>query len=62
MGKKLRITLVRSLAGRPREQRVIVRTLGLRKLNDQVEQDDTPPIRGMVAKVIHLIKIEEVGA
>ncbi|MHB8927259.1 MAG: 50S ribosomal protein L30 [Bacillota bacterium] len=61
MGNKLRITLVRSLAGRPQEQRVVVRTLGLRKLNDQVVQDDTPSIRGMVHRVIHLVKVEEVG-
>ncbi|MHB0884634.1 MAG: 50S ribosomal protein L30 [Bacillota bacterium] len=61
MGKKLRITLVRSLAGWPQEQRVVVRTLGLRKPNDQVVQDDTPSIRGMVDRVIHLLKVEEVG-
>lgn len=56
---KLKITLVRSLIGRPEPQRVIVRTLGLGKLNSSVVQQDTPQIRGMINKVSHLIKVEE---
>ncbi|HEY3316774.1 MAG TPA: 50S ribosomal protein L30 [Bacillota bacterium] len=61
MAKQVRITLVRSLAGRPQDQRVIVRTLGLRRMNDQVIQEDSPSIRGMIDKVTHLLKVEEVG-
>ncbi len=61
MANKVRITLVRSLAGRPQDQRVIVRTLGLRRMNDQVVQEDTPSIRGMIDRVTHLLKVEEVG-
>lgn len=61
MANKMRITLVRSLAGRPQDQRVIVRTLGLRRMNDQVVQEDSPSIRGMIDKVTHLLKVEEVG-
>ncbi len=56
---KLKITLVRSLIGRPEDQRVTVRTLGLTKTNQTVIQEDTPQIRGMVNKVIHLLKVEE---
>ena len=56
---KLKITLVRSLIGRPEAQREIVRALGLGKTNSMVEQDDTPSIRGMINKVSHLVKVEE---
>lgn len=56
---KLQITLS-SLIGRPEDQRVTVRTLGLRKLNQSVVQEDNPAIRGMVNKVIHLIDVKEV--
>lgn len=56
---KLKITLVRSLIGRPGNQRITVRTLGLGKLNSSVIQEDTPQIRGMINKVSHLLKVEE---
>ncbi len=56
---KLKITLVRSLIGKPENQRVTVRTLGLRKLNSSVVQEDNPQIRGMVNKVSHLLRVEE---
>lgn len=57
---KLKITLTRSLIGRPEDQRVTVKTLGLGKMNSTVIQDDTPAIRGMVRKVEHLVSVEEV--
>ena len=56
---KLKITLVRSLIGRPEDQRVTVRTLGLTKSNRSVTHEDTPQIRGMINKVSHLLKVEE---
>ncbi|SEJ36775.1 large subunit ribosomal protein L30 [Propionispira arboris] len=56
---KLKITLTRSLIGRPENQRVTVKALGLRKLNSSVEQEDTAVIRGMVHKVEHLVTVEE---
>ncbi|MBM7704948.1 50S ribosomal protein L30 [Metabacillus iocasae] len=59
MAKKLAITLTRSVIGRPEDQRVTVRTLGLRKLNQTVVQDDNPAIRGMVNKVAHLVTVKE---
>ncbi|OEH93206.1 50S ribosomal protein L30 [Bacillus solimangrovi] len=59
MAKKLDITLKRSLIGRPEDQRVTVRTLGLRKLNQTVEHEDNPAIRGMINKVSHLLEVNE---
>jgi large subunit ribosomal protein L30 len=56
----LKITLVRSCIGRPQKQRDNVRALGLRKLNSSVVKKDTPIVRGMINKVSHLLKIEEV--
>jgi len=60
MAKQLRITLINSLIGRPEPQRKTVKALGLSKLHQAVEHKDTPQIRGMVDKVIHLVKVEEV--
>ncbi|WP_153125732.1 50S ribosomal protein L30 [Peribacillus tepidiphilus] len=59
MAKKLEITLTRSLIGRPEDQRVTVRTLGLRKLHQTVVHDDNPAIRGMINKVSHLVTVKE---
>ncbi|MCR4419478.1 MAG: 50S ribosomal protein L30 [Clostridia bacterium] len=58
--KRLRITLIRSLIGRPEKQRRTVRALGLGKLNSQVVHADTPSIRGMIRQVEHLVRVEEV--
>jgi large subunit ribosomal protein L30 len=55
----LRITLVRSPIGYTKDQKATVRALGLRHMHDTVEHKDTPAIRGMVVKIIHLLKIEE---
>ncbi|MFS1514659.1 50S ribosomal protein L30 [Chengkuizengella sp. SCS-71B] len=60
MANKIEITLKRSLIGRPEDQRVTVKTLGLGKLNSSVVQPDNPAIRGMVKKVAHLIEVKEV--
>jgi large subunit ribosomal protein L30 len=58
----LRITLVRSTIGRPGDQGRTVASLGLRRLNATVERPDNPSIRGMVAKIRHLVKVEEIPA
>jgi large subunit ribosomal protein L30 len=58
----LRITLVRSTIGRPADQGRTVASLGLRKLHATVERPDNPSIRGMVTKVRHLVKVEELPA
>ncbi|APF17671.1 ribosomal protein L30 [Caldithrix abyssi DSM 13497] len=57
--KKIRITQVRSLIGRPEPQRRTIKALGLRKMNHSVEHVATPQILGMVNKVRHLVKVEE---
>jgi len=58
--KKVRVTLVRSMLGYPEHQRKTVRALGLKKMHQTVEVSDTVAVRGMVAKVSHLLKMEEV--
>lgn len=60
MAEKLRITQVRSAIGLPKDQKATVRALGLKRMNHTVEQADTPVIRGMVFKVKHLVKVEEI--
>ncbi|HIC92804.1 MAG TPA: 50S ribosomal protein L30 [Anaerolineae bacterium] len=55
---KLRITLVRSPIGYSKRQKATVRALGLKRLGDSVEQEDTPAIRGMIEKVKHLVEVE----
>lgn len=62
MAKRLRITYRRSAIGRPEDQKKTIRSLGLGKLNSTVEQADTPTIRGMIARVRHLVEVEEVDA
>ncbi len=59
MSQKLKITLVRSMIGRPEKHRRVLRGMGLTKMNKTVELEDTPSIRGMVNKVVHLVKVEE---
>jgi large subunit ribosomal protein L30 len=59
MTKKLRITYMKSAIGYSERQKGTIRALGLRKLNQTVEHDDNPVIRGMVNKVSHLVTVEE---
>ncbi len=59
MANKLEITLTRSLSGRPQDQRETVKALGLRKMNQTVEQQDNAAIRGMINKVSHLVTVNE---
>lgn len=56
---KIKIQYYRSVIAFPKTQKEIVRSLGLRKLNQIVERPDTPSMRGVVAKVPHLIRIIE---
>jgi large subunit ribosomal protein L30 len=56
----LRVTQVRSVIDRPKDQRDTVRRLGLHRIRDSVVKEDRPEIRGMVAKVSHLVTVEEV--
>ncbi len=59
MVKLLKITKVKSVIGRPEKQRKILKGMGLTKLNKTVTLVDTPQIRGMINKVIHLVSVEE---
>jgi len=59
--KKVRITQVRSGIGRPQDQKDTLRSLGLKKMHRSVEVDmDDPSMAGMVKKIQHLLKIEEI--
>ncbi|MGV3487001.1 MAG: 50S ribosomal protein L30 [Tuberibacillus sp.] len=60
MAKKLEITLTRSVIGRPKDQRITVKTLGLKKTYQTVVHNDNPAIRGMINKVSHLVKVNEI--
>lgn len=57
--KKIKITLVKSPIGYNKRQKGTVAALGLKKINQTVEHDDNAVIRGMIAKVSHLVSIEE---
>ena len=61
MAKELRIKQVRSATGTKPVQRATLKALGLRRINHQVVQKDTPAIRGMVVVVKHLVSVEEVN-
>lgn len=56
--KLLKVKLVRSIIGRPRKQREVVKGLGLRKMNSEVIRKDCPEIWGMVRKIQHLVSVE----
>lgn len=60
MKKNLKITQVGSAIGRDHRQRDVLRGLGLGRLHRDVVRENTPSVRGMVKKVIHLLKVEEV--
>lgn len=60
MSKMLKVTLVKSMIGRPEKHRKVLRGMGLTKLNRAVELQDTPSVRGMVQKVSHLVVAEEI--
>ena len=57
---KLKVTLTRSLIGRPETQRKTVKALGLRKLNSFSILPDNPAVRGQIHKVEHLVTVEEI--
>lgn len=55
----LKITLIRSHIGKPADQRAVLNGMGLNKVNKTVTLSDTPEIRGMIRKVVHLVKVDE---
>ncbi len=60
MAGKIYVTLKKSMIGKPEKQRKVLRGMGLKKLNKTVQLEDTPAIRGMVQKVLHLVEAEEI--
>jgi large subunit ribosomal protein L30 len=59
MAKTLKITLKKSPIGQKPKTRATVRSLGLRKIRQTVEHSDSPDVRGMIARVAHLVEVEE---
>lgn len=59
--KKIKVTQIKSVIDRPERQKKTMEALGLRKLNAVVEVEATPQILGMVKKVTHLVKVEELN-
>jgi large subunit ribosomal protein L30 len=57
---RLKVRQTRSTIGRKQNQRQTLRTLGLRRIGDEVVKDDKPEVRGMLASVTHLVAVEEV--
>ncbi|HZJ24315.1 MAG TPA: 50S ribosomal protein L30 [Anaerolineales bacterium] len=57
--KVIRVTLVRSPIGYAKDQKATVLALGLRRMHQTIEHRDNPSLRGMIQKVIHLVKVEE---
>ncbi len=57
---RLKVTQVRGLPGKNQRQRATVRALGLKRIRHSVVKEDRPEIRGMIAKVQHLVQVEEV--
>lgn len=58
-GKTLRVTLIKSPIGFTKDQKATVRALGLRRMHQTVEHAESAALRGMLRKVIHLLRIEE---
>lgn len=59
--KTVFVTLVKSPIGYTKDQKATVLALGLRRMRQTIEHKDTPALRGMIRKVIHLVQVEEVG-
>ena len=57
---KVKVTQIKSVIDRPKSQKATMRALGLKKMNQSVEHDSSPQILGMINKIKHLVKIEEV--
>lgn len=60
IASELKVRQRRSVIGRPQTQRAILAGLGLRRVGAEVRRPNTPAIRGMVKKVLHLVEVEEV--
>lgn len=61
LDKKLRLTLQRSISGRLPSHASTIAALGLKRLNQVIEVNDNPAMRGMIKQVAYLLKVEEIG-
>jgi large subunit ribosomal protein L30 len=61
MASKIKVTLCRSMIGRPENQRKVLYGMGLTRLNKSVQLENTAAIRGMIRKVSHLVEAEEIN-
>jgi large subunit ribosomal protein L30 len=59
--KKIKITLIKSAIDRPERQKLTLKALGLKKLHASKEMDASPQVLGMIQKVNHLLKVEEIN-
>ena len=62
MARRVRIRQLKSASGHKSDQAATARALGLRRLHQPVEHDDTPQIRGMIFKIRHLVEVEELNS
>lgn len=58
--KKIKITLIRSLAGKKERHRRTIRALGLKKMHSSLIKEDNPQIRGMINRVSYMVKVNDV--
>ncbi len=58
--KKFRVTQIKSGIGCPADQKATLKALGLKRMHDTVEQVDNPAVRGMIFKIKHLVKVEDI--
>jgi large subunit ribosomal protein L30 len=58
-GKTIKVTLVRSPIGYTKDQKETAKALGLRRLHQTIEHKDSPALRGMIRKIVHLVQVEE---
>jgi large subunit ribosomal protein L30 len=59
MGKNITVKLIKSTNGKTPKQKDCVRGLGLRKIGSEVTLENTPSVRGMIKKVIHMLEVQE---
>lgn len=57
---EIKITQIKSAIDRPKDQKATIEALGIRRLNSPIVKKDSPQIRGMIKKVSHLLKVEEI--
>ena len=62
MARRIRVRQVKSASGHRGDQVATARALGIRRLHQSVEHDDTPQIRGMLFKIRHLVEVEEINS